>query len=242
VTGSSRGIGLRIAQVFGSAGARVCLMGRDGQRLAAATKVLGDMGVEVTARAGSASDSTDINATVDHCLEQFGSIDIVVNNAGTDLATPLLDPDWDGVEDMWQLNYFGTWRMVESAFKAYMGEHGGSIVNISSTAALRARTIMAAYGMSKMAMADLTRRLAVDLGPGVRINCIAPGVIMTEMLRELWTQEGSDNLEVDGEGPWPLRRMGDVDDVASAALYLASDAASWVTGHTLVVDGGAFML
>jgi NAD(P)-dependent dehydrogenase (short-subunit alcohol dehydrogenase family) len=179
---------------------------------------------------------------VAHCVATLGGVDIVVNNAGADVATSLLEPDWPAVEAMWQLNYFGPWRMAVAAYRAHMGEHGGSVVNIASTAALKARSAMAAYGMSKMALVDLTRRLAVDVGPRVRVNCIAPGIIMTDMIRQLWEEQGGTYWGGTDEGPWPLRRMGQVEDVAAAALYLASDASSFVTGHTLVVDGGAFTL
>jgi 3-oxoacyl-[acyl-carrier protein] reductase len=166
-----------------------------------------------------------------------------VNNAGLDAALPLLDPDWSQVDLMWALNYFAPWRFTQQAWHRYMREHGGSVINIASTAAAKARPIMAAYGMTKAALCDLTRRLAIETGPGVRVNCIAPGVVPTQMLREVFERNGPPPaVAEDGRGPWPLRRAGTVHDIAAAALYLASDASGWVTGQVMYVDGGACLL
>lgn len=240
VTGGSRGIGRRIAEVLGGAGAQVFLVARDEGGLGDATTALQHRGIEAASHAGSAADPLEIDAAVVSCVEHFGRIDVLVNNAGIDTATSLLDPDWAEIERLWQLNYFGPWHFIQAAWNASMRERGGSVINIASTAAAKARAIMAAYGMSKAALLDLTRRMAVEAGPGVRVNAIAPGIVATDMVRELFATRGAPvGVGEDGTGPWPLRRAGTLDDVAQAALYLASPASGWITGQVLYVDGGA---
>jgi NAD(P)-dependent dehydrogenase (short-subunit alcohol dehydrogenase family) len=132
------------------------------------------------------------------------------------------------------VNLRGAFVWTQLAWQAWMREHGGAVVNLSSVGGLRGEPGIGVYNTTKAAIVHLTRELAVELGPGVRVNCIAPGLVRTDFARALW-EEGGDAKA----GALPLRRLGEPDDIAQAALFLASDRAAWITGHTLVVDGGA---
>jgi 3-oxoacyl-[acyl-carrier protein] reductase len=242
ITGASRGIGRRLADAFGSSGASVFLVARNASDVRAAADELQSRGIDAAFYAGSAAAPDDIATSVSACMERFARIDVLVNNAGRDVTTSLLDPDWDEVEAMWQLNYFGPWRFIRATWHAHMREHGGSVINIASSAANKSRPVLAAYGMSKAALVDLTRRMAAEVGPTVRVNAISPGTVPTDLVRDLFARIGPPpGVDEHGRGPWPLRRPGTLDDVAAAALYLASPNSSWVTGQVLHIDGGAHL-
>ena len=243
VSGAGTGLGKAIAYQFGRLGAKLVICGRKADPLERTAEGMRKLGIDCLTYPMTIRDPEQVAALFDAAWSRYGRLDVLVNNAGLDAATPLLDPDWSEIEGMWALNYFAPWRFTQAAWQQYLREHGGSVVNIASTAAAKARPIMAAYGMTKAALCDLTRRMAIDVGPGVRVNCIAPGVVDTEMLREVFERHGPPaEVADDGRGPWPLRRAGTVQDVAAAALYLASDASGWVTGQVMYVDGGASLL
>lgn len=239
VTGATRGIGRGIAEAFVAAGASVCVMARKQDELdetVAALKSVG--GGQITSFAGSAGDQEAITATVLHCVEELGSLDILVNNAATNPQFgPLVNADMDAVVKVWQVNQEGPLRCVRSAHEAWMGEHGGAVINIVSLGGLRVGPFLGAYNIGKAALVHMTRQLALELAPDIRVNAIAPGLVKTQFARALW--ESNEDMVAKRT---PMRRLGVPDDIAPAALFLASEAASWVTGEVFVVDGGASLL
>jgi NAD(P)-dependent dehydrogenase (short-subunit alcohol dehydrogenase family) len=172
-----------------------------------------------------------VAATVD----QLGALDILVNNAATNPSMgATIDADLGAWDKTFQVNVRGTFVWSQLAWRAWMREHGGSIINLSSIGGLRGDAAIGVYNTTKAAIVHLTRILAVELGPGVRVNAIAPGLVKTDFARALWEPAG----DAVAEG-LPLRRLGTPEDIAHAARFLAGPGASWITGHTLVVDGGA---
>jgi NAD(P)-dependent dehydrogenase (short-subunit alcohol dehydrogenase family) len=230
ITGGSRGIGLAIGTAFAAAGADVLLVARKVETLDAAAAGIDGSVATFAAHAG---DPVQIQAAVDHCVERFGGIDILVNNAATNVHFgPMLDIELAAAEKIERLNQLGYLAWCQAAVRAGLRD-GGSILNLASIGGLGVEIGIGWYNVTKAAVLHLTRQLAYELGPAIRVNAIAPGLVKTDLSRALW--EGKED-EVAGR--LPLRRLGTPDDVASAALFLASDAASWITGHTLVTDGG----
>jgi NAD(P)-dependent dehydrogenase (short-subunit alcohol dehydrogenase family) len=160
-----------------------------------------------------------------------------VNNAATNpYMGRSIDIDLPRFDKTWQVNYRGPVVWCQEVWRASMREHGGSIVNIASVGGLSVETHIGHYNVTKAALIHLTRTLAADLAPGVRVNAIAPGLVKTDMARALW-----EPAEEAVAARMPLRRLGEPVDIANAALFLVSDLGSWITGHTLVVDGGALL-
>ena len=170
-------------------------------------------------------------------VERFGSLDILVNNAATNpYFGPIIDIDQGRADKTVQVNQSGYLEWTQAAWRAGMAEHGGTVLNIASVGGLTVEGGIGWYNVTKAAVIHLTSQLAGELGPQVRVNAIAPGLVKTELARALWEP---------GEEPSPApapRRLGEPEDIANAALFLCSDAASWITGHTLVVDGGALCM
>lgn len=232
VTGASRGIGLAIAQTLVDRGVRVCLTGRNEEPLAQAVAQLGaDRAIFV---AGKAHDPAHQEATIDAVMRAYGRIDHLVNNVGTNpVAAAAIHTDIEAVRKVFDINLFAALEWTKKAHAAWMGEHGGSIVNVTSVAGIRPTPVIGIYGMSKAALKYLTELLAYELAPGIRVNAVAPAVVKTHFARALY--EGH---EEQAAATYPLRRLGVPSDVAGAVAYLLSDEASWVTGQTLVLDGG----
>lgn len=232
VTGASRGIGLGIAQALVDRGVRVCLTGRNEEPLAAAVAQLGaDRAMFVTGRAHDPAHQDD---AIEQVMRNYGRIDYLVNNVGTNpVAAAALDTDLDAVRKVFEINVFAALAWTRKAHEAWLGEHGGAIVNVISVAGLRPTPVIGIYGMSKAALKYLTELLAVELAPKVRVNAVAPAVVKTVFARALY--EGHEEQTA---AAYPLRRLGEPSDVAGAVAYLLSDEASWITGQTLVVDGG----
>jgi NAD(P)-dependent dehydrogenase (short-subunit alcohol dehydrogenase family) len=233
VTGASRGIGRAIAEALLHAGAAVCITARKQPELDDAVAALGTIGPRVVAHRGSAGDADGAEGAVAACLAQLGRVDLVVNNAATNPQYgPLVDADLGAVRKILEVNVEGPLRHVQAAWRAWMSEHGGVVLNVVSVGGLRPSPGIGAYNVSKAALVHLTRQLAAELAPTVRVNALAPGLIRTEFSQVLWADEER------AAAMQPLRRLGTPADCAAAALYLLSDAASFVTGETLVVDGG----
>ncbi|MFD5625365.1 SDR family oxidoreductase [Streptomyces sp. NPDC127072] len=229
VTGASRGIGLAIAEELAGAGARVCVTARDADAVALAATRLGGVGL-----AGSVADPGHLRRLTALALREFGRIDVVVNNAAVNEPYgPLMDADSDRWREAFTVNVEAPLRLVRCVWRAWMSEHGGSVVNICSEGATHVGPNVGAYSTSKAALLHLTQQLAGELAPGVRVNSVSPGLVRTEMARFVW-EGAEDEL---GAG-LPLGRIGRPEDIARAVTWLASDAAGWITGADLLVDGG----
>lgn len=234
VTGASRGIGeATAAQLLASGAAGVAITSRRQENLDEAVERIGasDRLVAFAARADS---ETDAESTVQSVVERFGSCDILINNAGTNpSAGTLADVDLGAVGKTWEVNQLGPLLWSRAAWRHYMADHGGVIVNVASVGGLSPGPLIGAYNISKAALIHLTRQLAMEFAPGVRVNAVAPSVVRTRLAAALW-----EGVEDQVAASHPLGRIGEPDDIASAILFLVSDAASWITGVTLPVDGG----
>ena len=231
VTGASKGIGRAIAAEMAASGARVMISSRKQDALedAAAT-----MDGEVATFVANAGDPAQAAACVAACVERFGGLDILVNNAATNpYGGPIMDIDLPRYDKTMQVNLRGPLVWTQEAWKAALQESGGTVINIASVGGYATETSIGVYNTTKAALIYLTKALAAELAPRVRVNAIAPGLVKTDLARALWEPN-----EAAVARSMPLGRLGDPTDIAAAALFLASDAASWITGHTLVVDGG----
>jgi NAD(P)-dependent dehydrogenase (short-subunit alcohol dehydrogenase family) len=234
VTGASRGIGKAIAGAFAGSGASVMLSSRKQDALEATAE---EIGGDTAVFAANAGEPDQIAACVAATVVRFGRVDILVNNAATNpYMGRAIDIDLPRFDKTWQVNYRGPVVWAQEAWRASMADHGGNILNIASVGGLSVETSIGHYNVTKAALIHLTRTLAADLAPGVRVNAIAPGLVKTAFARALW-----EPAEETIARRMPLRRLGEPDDIAGAALFLVSDLASWITGQTLVVDGGALL-
>lgn len=237
VTGASRGIGLATALELARAGAGgVTITSRKLENIEEARSWLIDAGVEesrvlaLPARADS-EDAADEAAAA--TVAEFGSLDILVNNAGTNpSAGNLMEVDLGALDKTWDVNMRAPLLWVRAAYRHWMSEHGGSIVNVASVAGLRPSPFMGAYNISKAGLIHMTRQLALELAPGIRVNAVAPAVVRTRLAGALLTDESAT------AALHPLGRVGDPEDVAKVIVFLASDTADWMTGAIVPVDGG----
>jgi NAD(P)-dependent dehydrogenase (short-subunit alcohol dehydrogenase family) len=238
ITGAAAGIGAAIAERFSEAGAAVVLFDVNGEGARRLEQKLRQIG-RALAVPGDVSREEDVKAAVEQTIREFGILDILVNNAGIEVAGPMVDitsGNWDRQLDV---NLKGVFLCSKYAIPHLRG-HGGAIVNISSVHAFVSYEGNAAYDASKAGMLGLTRALALEHGrEGIRVNAICPGYIDTPMMDE-WLRLQPDSAATMRQvlGVHPLGRIGTPRDVADAALFLASDAASFITGTFLVVDGG----
>lgn len=233
ITGASRGIGLGIARRLVAEGAKVVLTARKQEALDEAVTGLG--GAEHALAVAGRSDDPDHQAeTVKQALDAFGGIDLLVNNTGINpVYGPLVELDLDAARKIVEVNCLAALAWVQQVHRAWMGEHGGAVVNVSSVAGTKPAPGIGFYGASKAMLSHLTEELAVELGPDIRVNGVAPAVVKTRFATALY--EGKEEQVA---AAYPLQRLGRPEDVAGAVAYLLSDDASWVTGRTLVLDGG----
>jgi 3-oxoacyl-[acyl-carrier protein] reductase len=235
VTGASRGIGFAAAQALVARGDRVVITGRDSASLDAAVAELGPgnaIGV-----AGKSHDGAHRAETVERAMEAFGRIDYLVNNVGTNpVFGQMIDLDLDAARKILDINVVSTLGWVQLVHRAWLGEHGGAIVNVSSVSALGPAPGIGMYGASKAALVQLTQQLAHELAPSVRVNAVAPAVVRTKFAEALFA--GHEEQVVKG---YPLGRLGEPQDVGGTIAFLLSDQAAWITGQTIVLDGGLML-
>jgi NAD(P)-dependent dehydrogenase (short-subunit alcohol dehydrogenase family) len=234
ITGGSRGIGLAVAQRLAEGGANIVLTSRKQDSADAAAAQVGGNTVGVAAHA---VDEDAARRCVELTLDRFGSIDILVNNAGTNPAYgPLLDQDHARFSKTFDVNLWAPLLWTSLAAKAWMREHGGAIVNTASIGGMHQAPNMGMYNATKAALIHVTKQLALELSPKVRVNAIAPGVVRTKLAEALW----KDHEDLVSAGT-ALGRIGEPTDVAAAVAFLVSDESSWITGETLVLDGGRLL-
>jgi dehydrogenase/reductase SDR family member 4 len=232
VTGASRGIGRSIAEVFVREGAEVVVCGRKQETLDQVAKEIGAKAI--VCHVGK---SSDIEALVATTTREFGKIDILVNNAATNIAQgPCLEMDEGQFDKMVEINLKSTFRLMKLVAPGMCERGSGSIINIASIAGLRPQFHSLLYSMTKAALIMMTQSYAVELGPmGVRVNAIAPGLIQTVLSEYFWKNETLRDKQL---GAQPVKHLGQPVEIAEIALTLASDQSSYMTGQTLVVDGG----
>lgn len=234
VTGGSRGIGAAIGAAMAEAGASVMLSSRKQEALEHAAA---GMRGEVAVFAANAGEPDQAEACVAATVERFGGLDVLVNNAATNpYMGPTIDIDLARFDKTVAVNWRGPLVWTQCAWSACMREGGGAVLNVASVGGLSVESSIGIYNGTKAALLHLTRTLAAELAPGVRVNAIAPGLVKTDMARALWEP----NEEAIARHT-PLGRLGEPADIANAAVFLCSDAASWITGTTTVVDGGALL-
>ncbi|WP_433210889.1 SDR family oxidoreductase [Dactylosporangium sp. CS-047395] len=237
VTGASRGIGKASAMAFAAEGCNVVLTSRKIEALdevaAEITAQFPDVGV--LTRAAHAAEPEQAAVVVEAAMEHFGAIDVLVNNAGTNpYFGPLMDIDPVRAEKTVRLNQFGPVLWSQLVWKASMAQRGsGTIVNVASVGGVLTEPGIGYYNATKAAVIHLTRQMAAELAP-VRVNAVAPGIVRTHLARGLW--ESNEDFLND---KLPLGRIGEPDDIADVITFLAGPASRWMTGQTLVVDGGA---
>ena len=239
VTGSTRGIGKSIAEELARAGAKVAVSSRKAEACDAVEKEFQKSGFEVLARPANVSRKEDLQALVDVTQQKWGRLDIVVANAASNPyygpLTGIPDEAFDKIMANNVKSVLWLGAMTLPGMKP-----GGSFIVVGSIGGILANTVIGAYGMSKAADHHLVRNLAAEWGPkGVRVNTIAPGLIRTEFARALWEDE---KRRAEREQATPLRRLGEPRDIGGIAVFLASDAAAFITGQCIVADGGVTIL
>jgi NAD(P)-dependent dehydrogenase (short-subunit alcohol dehydrogenase family) len=239
ITGASRGIGKATAFALAAEGANVVLSSRKQDALDEVAKEISAAhpGVGVLAKAAHVGQEDQAKACVDAAVAEFGALDVLVNNAGTSVHFgPMVEIDAAAAAKTVQVNQLSVVLWTQLAWKASMAEHGGSIINVASVGGLVTEHGIGFYNATKAAVIHLTRQFAMELAPGVRVNAIAPGLVKTHLARALW--EGNEEAI---SKFMPLGRLGEPEDIAKAAVFLAGSASSWMTGQTLVVDGGSIV-
>ena len=237
VTGASRGIGRAIAEAFAREGARVVICGRKADSLQQVAREIGPAVKPIVCHVGRMD---QIQAMVEATTREFGRIDILVNNAATNVAqVPCLTIDERMFDKMVEINLKSAFRLIQE-FAPGMCERGwGSIVNIASIAGIRPQYQGMLYSMTKAALIMMTQSYALELGPkGVRVNAIAPGMIQTVLSEYYWKDDAKLRRIMDDQ---PLKHLGQPQEIAEMAVLLASDRGSYITGQTMIVDGGRLL-
>ena len=235
LTGGSLGLGRAVAQAFSDAGARLILVGRNAAKLDKAVAELGpDRHLSLT---GDVADSAVAQQAFE-LAKAHGGADYLINNAGIFPQSLLADTTDEEAASVMQVNFFGTFYFCRAFVPAMIEKGGGSVVNIGSIAGREPTPGVAIYSASKGAVEAFTRSIAIEAGPHVRINCVAPGPVMTEGIAEMFADDDTGALAQVSNGV-PLGRIGEAHEIAEAVLYMAN--ATWVTGQTLHVNGGRLM-
>jgi peroxisomal 2,4-dienoyl-CoA reductase len=237
VTGGATGLGLEVARVLGNHGARVAICSRKEPNLQAAVAALRADGIEAVYGVCDVRRYEEVTVVVEDVLERFGGLDVVVNNAAGNFPVPIDGLSPNGFKAVVDIDLLGTFNVSKAAYELWLRDHGGSVVNISAAIQYRGMALQAHVVSAKAGVDALTRASAIEWGPhGVRVNVVAPGAMSgTEGVKRI---AGDDEHRAIQN---PLRRPGSTTEVAQAVLFLASDAASYVTGAILVVDGGGWL-
>lgn len=237
VTGASRGIGRAIAAEMAASGADVMLSSRKQDALEEAIADIGATDGTMAAHAAHAGKPEDAATCVAATIERFGRLDILVNNAATNpYMGPTLGISTSQFDKTVEVNWRGPLVWTQEAWRQWMEANGGAVINIASIGGMRSGETIGIYNGTKAALLHLTRQLAGELSPGVRVNAIAPGLVKTDMARALWEPNEEKMARF-----VPMHRLGEPVDIGRAAVFLASDEASWITGETMVVDGGMLL-
>ena len=241
ITGSTRGIGKSIAEEMARAGAKVVVSSRKADACNEVRAEFEQRGYEVLAQPCNVSRKEELQALVDAAVKRFGKVDIAVSNAASNpYYGPLASIPDDAFDKIFGNNVKSVLWLAGMTLPGMAERGGGSYITIGSIGGIVANTVIGAYGMSKAADHHLVRNLAAEWGPKhVRVNAIAPGLIRTEFARALWED---DKRRKEREAATPLRRLGEPKDIGAIAVFLASEAAAFITGQTIVADGGVTIL
>lgn len=236
VTGASRGIGFAVAERFVADGGRVCITARKADALAEAVEQLGGHERAIFV-AGAADDAVHQDDVIAATTDAFGPVDFLVNNTGINPAYGrMIDIDLAAANKIFQVNVVAAIGWAQKVYRSSLAERGGAIVNIASVAGQRPAPGIGTYGASKAALIHVTEELAVELGPNIRVNAVAPAVVKTRFAEALY-----EGREDEVSAPYPLKRLGVPDDIGSVVTFLLSDDAAWMTGQTLTIDGGVLL-
>jgi NAD(P)-dependent dehydrogenase (short-subunit alcohol dehydrogenase family) len=237
VTGASRGIGKAVAAAFVREGARVAVCGRKQETLQAVAEELGTSIMPVVCHVGRAA---EIDVMIEAVSRRLGPVDVLVNNAGTNIAQgPCLEMTEAQFDKMIDINLKSAWRLMNRIGSGMVSRGTGSIINIASISGLKPQFHGMLYSLTKAALIMMTQSYALELGPsGVRINAIAPGLIQTALSEYYWKDEARAAAQMARQ---PIRHLGQPDEIAGLAVLLASDEGSYITGQTLVADGGSLL-
>lgn len=241
VTGSTKGIGKAIAAAFADHGAKVVVSSRDKDRVSETASALAEGGREVLGIPCNVGRKDEMQNLIDETRKAWGQIDIVVGNAA---INPHYGPSLEIPDEIFakvmHTNIQSNLWLAQMVGEEMRARKDGAIIYISSIGGLRGSGVIGTYGISKAADIQLARNLAIELGPdNIRVNCIAPGLVKTDFARALWEDPAYAEPRI---ATTPLRRLGEPEDIAGAAVYLASAAGRWTTGQTFVIDGGATVI
>jgi NAD(P)-dependent dehydrogenase (short-subunit alcohol dehydrogenase family) len=237
ITGASRGIGKASAAALAAQGCNVVLSSRKQEALdeVAAEIWAAHPNVGVLPKAAHVGDEDAARACIETAVSEFGAVDVLVNNAGTSpYFGPLVDLDAPRAAKTVEVNQFAVVQWTQLAWKLSMEARGGAIVNIASVGGMVTEHGIGYYNATKAAVIHLTKQFAMELAPTVRVNGIAPGIVKTHLARGLWEDREEQIAKF-----MPLGRIGRPEDIAKAVVFLAGDTSSWLTGQTIVIDGGA---
>ncbi len=237
VTGGGRGIGRAVALGLAAAGANVVVAGRTADQLEAVAGEIRAAGAKALPMVTDLTDSGQIEALAAKTVEAFGRIDILVNNAARSFLRSLLDLREDGWDKVFDTNVKAVWLLSRAVARTMMAQKSGRIVNITTVGAEKAELGMAAYGCSKAALKMLTRCMAREWAPfGIQVNAVGPGLTRTAFSQPIWSNP---DIAKHVTSLLPMGRIAEPEEIVPAVLFLCSEGASYMTGHTIYVDGGA---